>query len=388
MKRIIYGLLLLVFFSACSADTEIGQEPLPLPDNGMIRVNVITPKITTRATQNMPVGSTIRLYTYKYTTWDPTPGSVPNSDPIMVNESTFRIDTNGATVLCEVNDKGEWIRDITNSAMHIPADRYCFHAVSPAIKLNLNGDDKYPGIAIYHGSNLELRTTGVVERQVSYNSTEVGQGTPGIFNLYLPAFELLTSKITFKIVKTDKVGELEFVDSEDVAMMKDRGMPTRSSVVIEELTPDNYNHNNNFQVDRKRLIPFLTPSANAVLGLTANEIKQRENDTDDYEFYFESEIIPCRLMDANGNPYMDKTEDNLNDNDTNGSKLEAKETKIRLHMNVSERNSTNKNYKTFSVTLPENSFKRAYQYNYTLKVDLGGILVSGWNTSEWVTIIN
>ena len=107
----------------------------------------------------------------------------------------------------------------------------------------------------------------------------------------------------------------------------------------------------------------------------------------EYQYYFEAEVLPCRLLDSEGDPIARKTEDNLDE--ITGSQLEKKITELRLHLRVSENTpGSEMNYKMYTVKLPEESFRRGHRYNYTLLVNLGGILVSGWTTdSNWETII-
>lgn len=348
----------------------------PEPGDGLIRINVITPKVATRSTtEPMPSGSTIRLFVYKHITWN-------TSMPELVAEETYRIDENGATVLCNVDpNTGQPTGDITDRGLHLPADTYNFYSISPAIKLT-GGTGNLPRMMINHGSNLSLRTSILENKKIEYFSNEVPNGKPGIFNLMLNTHTLLTSKITFKLKKGDKIGEMMFEDTERVA-----GDTKLRSIAIDGLPPINYG-NYNFVIGNERLIQVQAATGNGVVGISKADIIEVTDPALDYQYYFETELLPCRLLDKNGIPIPGATEDDLST--IEDSKLEEKATELRLHLWVAENEpGAEKNYKMFTVKLPAESFLRGQRYNYTLLVNLGGILVSGWNTdSNWETTIN
>lgn len=371
MKYILYTIVIALFLGC----NDTNREVYPEPGDGLVKINVITPSIATRSnTEPMPENSTIRLFVYKQETWG-------TSAPTLVEERTYRVTENGGTVLCRVDpDTGEPLGDISGTALHLPADTYNFYSVSPAVELERNSSSALPGLKISHGTNLSLRTSLLENKKIEYFSGEVSGGKPGIFNLVLDTHTLLTSKITFKLLKGDKIGEMEFVDTER--------LPNETklrSIAIGGLPPINYG-NHNFVIGSNRLIQVLTAGGTGTVGLSIENITQA-NPEAGYEYYFETELLPCRLLDSEGRPIAGATEDSLST--IEGSRLEQKVTELRLHLNVTENvEGAEKNYKMFTVKLPEQSFLRGKRYNYTLLVNLGGILVSGWDTSsEWETII-
>lgn len=371
MTKYVLYILLATLLSACKdADNELHPEP----DDDLVRINVITPKINTRmVTEPMPENSTIRLYVYKSSSWGPATAQ-------LVEEKTYRVDANGGTVLCTVDpDTGEPTGDITNTALHLPADTYNFYSISPAIKLSSENILGLPALQITHGSKYSLRTSIKENEKIEYYSGSITGGRPGIYNLVLDVHTLLTSRITFKIKKGDNVGTMDLVDMERVSNATDR-----RSFVIDNLPPDNY-RNFNFVIGNQRIIQMEVADGRGTLSFSKNEIEEKAPEAD-HSFYVESELLPCRLLDAGGVPIPNATEDDLPN--ISGSMLEKRVTEIRVHLNVSE-NAPNAplNYKMFSVRLPEEGFLRGKSYNYTLLVEIGGILVSSWNVSDWTTTI-
>lgn len=371
MAKYVLYILIVTLLSACK---DADSESYPEPGDGLVRINVITPKINTRmVTEPMPENSTIRLYVYKSSSW-----GQPTAE--LVEEKTYRVDANGGTVLCNVDpDTGEPTGDITNTALHLPADTYNFYSISPAIKLSSENTLGLPALKINHGSKYSLRTSMMLNEKIEYYSGSITGGRPGIYNLVLDVHTLLTSKITFKIKKGDNVGTMELVDMERVG-----NDPNRRSFVIDNLPPNNY-RNFNYVIGSKRIIQMEVKDGDATLAFSKNEIEEKAPEAD-HSFYVESELLPCRLLDENGVPIPNATEDDLN---IPGSMLEKRVTELRLHLNVSE-NVPNAplNYKMFSVRLPEEGFLRGKSYNYTLLVEIGGILVSSWNVSDWTTTID
>lgn len=375
-KYILYIIIIASFIGCRDSESEVFPEP---PDDGMVRINVITPFIGTKSqTAPMPENSTIRLFVYKQATWG-------TSAPILVDERTYRVTGNGGTVLCTVDPlTGKPTGDITGTALHLPADTYNFYSVSPAVALERNSSSILPGLKVNHGSNLSLRTSILENKKIEYYSGEVSGGKPGIFNLHLNTHTLLTSKITFKLKKGDRVTAMEFVDTER--------LPNETklrSIAIDGLPPINYG-SLNFVIGSNRLSQVLTASGTGVIGLSLENIKKPTEAGAGYEYYFETEVLPCRLIGSNGELIPGATEDDLLKYP--GSYLEKKITELRLHLNVAGETggsgTPEMNYKMYTVKLPEQSFLRGKSYNYTLSVSLGGILVSGWDTSsEWETII-
>ena len=177
---------------------------------------------------------------------------------------------------------------------------------------------------------------------------------------------------------------MEFVDTE--RLPNDTKL---RSVAIDGLPPINYG-NLNFFIGSNRLSQVLTASGTGVLGLSLENIKKPTDPQAGYDYFFETEVLPCRLLDSDGRPIEGANEDNLSE--IAGSQLEKKVTELRLHLNVAGETGGSgvpeMNYKMYTVVLPEQSFLRGKSYNYTLSVSLGGILVSGWDTSsDWETII-
>lgn len=372
MKYFLYTIIIALFIACNESDNEFYPENA----DGLIKINVITPSVGTRSNiSTMPENSTIRLYVYKYDTWNTT-------SPELVAEVTYRVNANGGTTLCNVDPTtGEPTGDITGTALHLPADTYNFYSVSPAIELQ-KSSSALPRMQISHGSKLSLRTSKSEGTKVEYFSAEVQGGRPGIFNLQLPAHTLLTSKLTFKLLKGNKIGKMEFVDTE-VAI----GETKRSSIVIDSLPPLNYG-TYNFMLGNLRLKQMMAESGEGVLGILKEDIALKNVVPTGEHFYFETEVLPCRLLDKDGRPIEDKTEDDLDL--ITDSQLEKKVTEVRLHLNVAEiGDNAIMNYKVYTVKLPKEGFLRGKSYNYTLLVNLGGILVSSWDTSSnWETIIN
>lgn len=354
---------------------DTAEEGYPLPDDGTVRVNVITPRITTRATEAMPENSTIRLYVYESSSWG-TPA------PKLVEEKTYRVTANGSTVLSNVNpENGIPEGDIEEDAMHLPAGTYNFYSISPAIKPDRQTTTGLPAILMGHGSKLSLRTSRLENVPVNYTSAEVTGGTPGVYNLRLDTHTLLTSKLSFRLIKGNTLGKVEFVDTEQLM-----GAWGLQSIVIDNLPPTAYG-SYNFKIGDQRLTQMQIRDGRASLGFIKDEITANTAPEPNYHFSFETEVLPCRLLDAAGSPIQGATEDDLANYP--GSQLEKRIVELRLHMNVAEdRPGAMMNYKMFTVYLPEEAFLRGKRYNYTLKVDLGGILVASWNTgSNWETTI-
>lgn len=375
-KYILYIIIIASFVGCRDSESEVFPD---IPDDGLVRINVITPFIGTKSvTAPMPENSTIRLFVYKKDTWG-------TSAPTLVDERTYRVTANGGTVLCTVDPlTGKPTGDISGTALHLPADTYNFYSVSPAVELERNSSSALPGLKLSHGSNLSLRTSILENKKIEYFSGEVSGGKPGIFNLHLNTHTLLTSKITFKLQKGARVTAMEFVDTEL--------LPNETklrSVVIGGLPPINYG-SHNFIIGSNRLSQVLTGTGTGVLGLSLENITKPTDPQAGYDYYFETEVLPCRLLDSEGRPIPGANEDNLSE--IAGSQLEKKVTELRLHLNVAGETGGSgvpeMNYKMYTVVLPEQSFLRGKSYNYTLSVSLGGILVSGWDTSsDWETII-
>lgn len=371
MKYILYTIIIALLIGCKETDSEM----YPEPSDGLIKINVITPQVATRiSTAPMPANSTIRLFVYKQATWG-------TSSPELVAEETYRVNEDGSTVLCTVDpETGASTGDVSNHALHLPADTYNFYSVSPAVKLRNISGSTLPGLIIDHGSKLGLRASVLDNQKIEYFSGEVSGGKPGIFNLRLNTHEILTSKITFKLIKGDKMGKMEFIDTESVT-----GGSNLSSIAIDSLSTFNYGVYN-FIIGNNRLVQMQAEGSGSV-GLKAEEVTPITAPGSEHQYYFEAEVLPCRLLNNAGAPIAGKTEDDLGD--IAGSQLEKKITELRLHLRVSENApGSEMNYKMYTVKLPEESFRRGHRYNYTLLVNLGGILVSGWTTdSNWETVI-
>lgn len=372
-KYILYSILIALLIGCKGEENEISY---PVSDDGLVKINVITPSVVTRSTtEPMPENSTIRLFVYKQETWG-------TAAPVLVDERTYRVTANGGTVLCNVDPlTGKPEGDTAGTAMHLPADTYNFYSVSPAVKLEREAYNLLPGMKIDHGSKLSLRTSILENKKIEYFSTEVPNGSPGIFNLKLDTHTLLTTKITFKLIKGDKIGKMEFVETESLP-----GDTKLRSIVIGNLSPKSYS-GQNFMIGKNRLTQVLAPGANDRLGLSNENITEPTDPSAGYAHYFETEILPCRLLGNDDYPINGATEDDLNS--IAGSKLEESNIELRLHLNVAEIGEDKEmNYKMYTVKLPPQSYMRGKRYNYTLRVNLGGILVSGWDTSSnWETII-
>lgn len=371
VKYVLYAIMLTLFIGC----KDTAEEGYPLPPDGTVRVNVITPRITTRATEPMPENSTLRLYVYEASSWG-------TSAPKLIEEKTYRVTANGSTVLSNVNpENGIPEGDIEEDAMHLPAGTYNFYSISPAIKPNRQTTTGLPALLIGHGSKLSLRTTKLENVPVNYTSAEVTGGTPGVYNLRLNTHTLLTSKLCFRVIKGDLLGEVEFVDTEQLPLV-----PGLQSIAIDNLPPTAYG-SFNFKIGDQRLTQMQLKDGRASLGFKKDEITVNDATNPEYLFSFETEVLPCRLLDDQGSPIPGATEDDLANYP--GSQLEKRIVELRLHMNVAEdRPGAMMNYKMFTVHLPEVAFLRGKRYNYTLKVDLGGILVASWNTgSNWETVI-
>lgn len=312
--------------------------------------------------------STFRLYVYNSLAMPVQKNPYP---PELVGGKTYtyrvtgpddpaEVRTRGA-VMCTVDPKtGAWLSDVTDTDLHLPASRYDFFAISPAVELENKTvgwpEAKYvPTKQIQHGglivkdrfnrdSLVTLMTTapkwGV---NIAYGSSEVGGGHEGFYNLQPELFTLLTARVKF-IIKKGK-------DVEELAMHP-------YGVVLSGLSFDAYRPN--FILGEQELDPMRAgedAGENAKPGQVTITNYQKIETGDDYHYELVTELIPS---------------------------AQDSETEVQLAFNLYV---NGENYKEYKYSLGERSFKRGYSYTYEVTVNAGGIFVRGWTDIGWTATI-
>lgn len=387
IKRIFYiPVLIISLFTACS-------EQIPEPDtngggsaDGEVLINILPPRISTSddqltraiTTAPMPAGSTIRLFIYDATASDADNNPYSNNR-LIKKEMAFRVRSEGeikstpsdqrVLVPCEVNEKtGAFIKDITDTDLHLPSSDYDFFAISPAVQLNTRDIDGYdvPAYRFQHGGvvantgdiPITFYTTKPLKKiQVRQDHGQVTGGTSGVYNLQLEPFTLLSSRVRFVVIRGEDVETMQ---------IEKRG------VVMSNMTYDAFR--TNFFIGDQKLREIILTEDDAVFG-TASVLNARnveglpkgyEAGTHDKSDTWEliTEVIP--------NP------DNNAPNDT----LRRRDVKLTFHLLIN-----GGNYKSYESVLKEQRFERGSEYTYEVTVNAGGIFVRGWRNAEWTVTI-
>lgn len=344
MKHIfnIFILLLLtlqvVFIAGSCTDESAALTPPEQPD--LIKIRINNPKIATRTTPGyslMPENSTIRLYIYK--SGD---GTLPNPHPDnLLSEETWRVLPGSTTTcLCKVDDNGNWISDITDRDIALPPSTYAFLVVSPAVRLMDATPEgslyNLPGYMVKNGIPFTLFTSDPQWFTIGHTSGEIGEGTNGYFSMNPQPFKRLTSRITFTLKRGEKVDDMRF---------DNRG------IELNNLPADAFR--TNFFIGDQQLRPMDT---DATSRLSITDISyDPEGDNGKGTYYGEVQLIP------------DETRRNI---------------ELRFNLIVN-----GNNYKAYRYTLVNQNFERGKSYNFEVTVNVGGIFITGWNSTEWETVI-
>lgn len=383
MKKVFYIPVLIVsLFTAC-------EKQLPEPDINTgegTQINILPPKVTTKdrqftrsdwpdngmAKERMPANSTIRLYIYDAETASGVINPVSNKR-LKEKEMTFRVRSaeeiagssdQRAVVPCRVDPlTGEPLGDITDTDLHLPGSLYDIFAISPAIQLDEFTVDGYqiPGWKFRHGGIVTAKDRPPVTLytskplrgvQIGSNDPHVSGGTPGVYNLELEPFTLLSTRIRFIILPGKDVDNME---------IESRG------IVMSGLTYNAYNYN--FLVGDSTLRETLfNNTEEATLGsvsiLNARRIVKDEEGYGHYEkddiWEVITEVIP--------NPDTGSTYN----------------TNVGLTFNLLINDG---NYKSYDSELTSQRFLRGSEYTYEVTVNAGGIFVRGWRNIGWTATI-
>lgn len=386
MKKIFYiPVLIISLFTAC--ENEVASPDVNVGEG--VQINILPPSVTTVDNQHtragwpdngmpkerMPGGSTIRLYIYDA---EATSGVInPVSDKRvrgMEEGVTFRvrsqeeIDASSdkrAVVPCHVDPlTGEALEDITDTDLHLPGSLYDFFAISPAIKLRDWSVNSYqvPGWQLRHGGIMPQGATEPVTLytskplmgvQVGSNDPHVTGGTPGVYNLELEPFTLLTSRVRFIIIPGTDVFNME---------IEDRG------VVMDGLTFNAFNYN--FLIGDAMLRETILDDDDAVFGtVSITSARKITGEAKGYEpgiyekddtWELITEVIP---NPASGRTYA---------------------TTVGLTFNLLINDG---NYKSYDSYLVDQRFLRGSEYTYEVTVNAGGIFVRGWRNVGWTATI-
>lgn len=387
MKKVFYiSVFIVSLFTAC-------EKQMPEPDintgEGTL-INILPPKVSTAANkftrswpdngmpkERMPGNSTIRLYVYD---GESASGAInPVSNMRLIDkEMTFRVRSldeinsssdKRAVVPCRVDPlTGEPLGDITNTDLHLPGSLYDFFAISPAIELDestVNGYNRIPSWRFRHGGiiyeqdsvPITLYTSKPLRGvQVVSDDPQVIGGTPGIYNLELEPFTLLSSRVRFIIIPGKDVENME---------IESRG------IVMSGLTYNAYNYN--FLIGDSTLREPLLEGSEAVLGsvsiLNAREITGEEKSYEPGTFYDKkntweviTEVIPH--------------------SQTLGSPTYITDVGLTFNLMINDGN-----YKSYNSVLTGQRFLRGSEYTYEVTVNAGGIFVRGWRNVGWTATI-
>lgn len=386
MKRKFYiPVLIVCLFTACS-------EQIPEPDingggDGEVLINILPPRIATTddqltrsmVTEAMPAGSTIRLYVYDANTSEGENNPYSNNR-LQEKEMTFKVRSQEernnssdkrALVPWRVDPvTGEALEDgeITHTDLHLPGALYDFFAISPAVQLNTSAIDGYdvPGYRFRHGGvvaqegdiPVTLYTSSPLKGiQISQDAGQVTEGTPGVYNLQLEPFTLLSSRIRFIVIRGSDVESMR---------IENRGV---------EMSNMTYNaFSTNFFIGEQKLRETILTEEGAVFGTVsirnARNVYQQpkgyedgiHEKTDTWELI--SEVIP--------NP----------DTNTETVTLRSRDVKLTFHLLIN-----GDNYKSYESVLRNQRFERGSEYTYEVTVNAGGIFVRGWRNAQWTVTI-
>lgn len=383
-------------FTACSEqildpDTNGGGGN----EDGEVLINVLPPRIATTDDQftrsgewpeistpnleDMPAGSTIRLFIYDATAADAA-NNPYSHNRLIKKEMAFRVRSKAeiekskdkrALVPCNVNAiTGAAEGDITNTDLHLPSSDYDFFAISPAVELTplmVEGGFDVPAYIFRHGGVVGENKLGDLPTTIyttePLRSVQVRQAdgiTAGVHNLQLKPFRLLSSRVRFIMVRGKDV---------DSMRIENRG------IVMSNMTYDAFSPN--FVIGEPKLRETLLEDSAAVFGsvpiLNAREIKNQPTGTNDEKYDYHTwelitEVIP--------NP------DKNNDHASPPVILTERDVKLTFHLLIN-----GDNYKSYEYVLRNQRFVRGSEYTYEVTVNAGGLFVRGWRNNQWTVTI-
>lgn len=370
---VILILLIAIVVSGCSKNKPETVTPPPT-EAGTVAVRLKNPVIAGQDSYATPSkawtgngetpramerGRTIRLYIFN------SPGDPAQANPYppelyKLTSYTFRVTGEGDTpevkakgaVLCNVDPAtGNWTTDVTDSDLHLPVGKYDFFAISPAVELE-NRNVTFPSTRfvpskqIQHGG-LKVKDRLNRDSLVTLLTTppkfgvEVSGGPNGVCNVEFGLFSLLTSRVRF-IVKRG--------DIDDIAMHA-------NGILMTGLSQEAYRPN--FALGELELDPMnQTGVTGGQTRITDFEkIYDNPTDPDDYHYELLAELLPSP-------PGMSSDVD------------------LTLNFYV---NGTN--YKEYTYTLDDQSYRRGYSYTYQVTVNASGLFVRGWTDIGWTATI-
>lgn len=381
MKKVLYIPVLIVsLFAAC-------EKQMPEPDvntgEGTL-INILPPKVTTKdkqftrsdwpdngmAKERMPANSTIRLFIYDAETASGVINPVSNKR-LKDKEMTFRVRSaeeiagssdQRAVVPCRVDPlTGEPLGDITDTDLHLPGSLYDFFAISPAIQLEEFIVDGFqvPGWQFRHGGIVPAKNRPPVTLytskplrgvQIGSNDPHVSGGTPGVYNLELEPFTLLSSRIRFIILPGKDVDSMK---------IESRG------IVMSGLTYNAYNYN--FLIGDSTLRETLSNNNEETRPVSILNARKIDKDEEGYGHYEKDDIWEV-ITEVIPNP-------------NTGSTVS---TNVGLTFNLLINGD---NYKSYDSELTNQRFLRGSEYTYEVTVNAGGIFVRGWRNIGWTATI-
>lgn len=375
MKYYKYTYLIFTLIAVLLASCSKGEEEVPrniIPE-GMVKLNFTNLVISadgtmTRAIKPMGKDSTIRVYMYKV----PTDGSSTDDDDVITGtpfkEFTLRVvEESGSSYgkMCNVDNDGVFI-NYSNEEVIVPQGKYRISAISPAKKMSVNAEPgksgvRKPSVQLRH-QEMDFLSAGSKDYDIKAQQPEIGNGKEAdkVYNVILPTFQHLMSRITFTLKKSEKPG----------AKIKNLKVDARGIEVI-NITPNSYNVN--FFLGN----PGVKDMEQANMGkgeITIKEYSEISPET----YYFEAYMLPYRQ--------------NVMNDDLPAISLGPEETIVtfRFHLLVNEDQAANEpaRYKAYLYSTPVKVvYERGKSYDYEVAVDVGGIFVNGWKEGGWETEI-
>lgn len=381
MKKGLYIPALIVsLFAAC-------EKQMPEPDINTgegTQINILPPRVTTTDRQitrsdwpdngmikeQMPANSTIRLYIYDAETASGVINPVSNKR-LRDKEMTFRVRSaeeiagssdQRAVVPCRVDPlTGVPLGDITDTDLHLPGSLYDFFAISPAIQLEEFIVDGFqvPGWQFRHGGIVPAKNRPPVTLytskplrgvQIGSNDPHVSGGTPGVYNLELEPFTLLSSRIRFIILPGKDVDNMK---------IESRG------IVMSGLTYNAYNYN--FLIGDSTLRETLSNNNEETRPVSILNARKIDKDEEGYGHYEKDDIWEV-ITEVIPNPNTGSTYS----------------TNVGLTFNLLINGD---NYKSYDSELTNQRFLRGSEYTYEVTVNAGGIFVRGWRNIGWTATI-
>lgn len=381
MKKVFYIPVLIVsLFTAC-------EKQMPEPDintgEGTL-INILPPKVSTTDRQftrsdwpdngmlkeRMPANSTIRLYIYNA---EATSGLVNPVSNYRLHEKEMTFRVRGADEIAASSDKravvpcrvdpltGEPLGDITNTDLHLPGSLYDFFAISPAIQLEECIVDGFqvPGLTFKHGGIVPAKNRPPVTLytskslrgvQIGSNDPHVSGGTPGVYNLELEPFTLLSSRIRFIILPGKDVDNMD---------IESRG------IVMSGLTYNAYNYN--FLIGDSTLRETLSNEDEETKPVSILNARKIDKEEEGYGHYEKDDIWEV-ITEVIPNPNTGSTYS----------------TNVGLTFNLLINGD---NYKSYDSELTNQRFLRGSEYTYEVTVNAGGIFVRGWRNIGWTATI-